>query len=87
MSLDNNNAGFFAINRTSFLKACSVGLNEAVSYLVLARGTGKEHAKSSWSVQAIETYTGISRPRAHLAIQGLVAHDLIRKDKGVKWLH
>jgi hypothetical protein len=79
---ESSSDGFFAIDQGVFRKAYQGGMNEAISYLVLACGTGRNHAKTSWSVQAIETYTGISRPRAHKAVNGLIERAVIRKDKG-----
>jgi hypothetical protein len=46
---------------------------------VLARGTGKSNRETAWSVQAIETYTGISRSRAHAAIAALIKDGILRK--------
>jgi hypothetical protein len=63
--------GFFAIDRRTWSRVCEFGVTPAVSYLVLARGTGPDNAMTSWSVNAIETYTGISRPRAEGAIKVL----------------
>jgi hypothetical protein len=50
----------------------------AVAYLVLARGTGGDQRTTSWSVNAIETYTNIGRPRAKQAIAALEGAGLIR---------
>src|ERR1051325_11871391 len=46
-------------------------MNEAVAYLAQARGTGPDNRTTTWSVQAVETYTGISRHRAAAAIKKL----------------
>jgi hypothetical protein len=48
------------------------------AYLVLARGTGHDQRTTSWSVNAIEKYTGISRPRAQIAITALVKARLVQ---------
>jgi hypothetical protein len=51
--------GFFAVDRRTWERVCELGLNRAVAYLVLARGTGKTNRETAWSVMAIENYTGI----------------------------
>ena len=47
-------------------------INEAVAYLVLARGSNFGVRTSAWSVDAIERYTGVARARAKIALQGLL---------------
>ena len=68
---------FFAIERTAWDRVCALGLNPAVSYLVLAQGSQKNNRYTNWSTNAIETYTGISRPRAKRALEMLEDHGLI----------
>jgi hypothetical protein len=72
-------SGFFAVDRRTWARVCGLGLNRAVAYLVLARGTGKSNRETAWSVQAIETYTGISRGRAQAAVSALVDDGVVRK--------
>ena len=74
-----NKSGFFAIYKNDFYRACNLGMNAAVAYLVLSTGTDKTNKFTSWSVNAIESYTGIGRKRAQLAIQVLLHNGLIRK--------
>ncbi|MBV8521048.1 MAG: hypothetical protein JOY71_02765 [Acetobacteraceae bacterium] len=69
---------FFAIDGRAWALACQKGLNPAVAYLVLARGSGPDQRTTSWSVKAIETYTGIGRPRALKAIESLQRTGLVR---------
>lgn len=64
--------GFFAVCSDTWLRVCELGINPATAFLVLASGTGHDNKTTSWSVNAIETYTGISRPRAKAAIQSLI---------------
>lgn len=59
---------FFAIDHRLWAKVCGLGLNAAVAYLVLARGTGGDNRTSSWSVNAIREYTGIGPKRAGEAL-------------------
>ena len=59
---------FFAIDRRAWAWVSKLGINCMTTYLLLARGTGHDQRTTSWSVNAIETYTGISRPRAQQAI-------------------
>lgn len=62
---------FFAIDRRIWKAICTLGMNEAVSYLVIAGGTGRDHATSWWSATAIEKHTGMHHRRAKEAIQNL----------------
>jgi hypothetical protein len=43
----NKTDGFFAVDRRTWARVCGLGLNRAVAYLVLARGTGKEQPRNS----------------------------------------
>src|SRR5690606_36450901 len=52
------------------------------AYLVLARGTGGDNRTTSWSTNAIETYTGIGRPRAIKAIEALLSAGFVTKRRG-----
>jgi hypothetical protein len=73
---------FFAIDKNRFDVACKHGLNPAVAYLTIARGAGRDHATSFWSVNAIEQYAGISRPKANAAVQLLTDERLLKKERG-----
>jgi hypothetical protein len=73
---------FFAADHRCWAKACGLGINAAVAYLVLARGTDRTQQLSRWSVLSIETYTGISRSRAATAIEDLCKADLVVKVRG-----
>jgi len=79
--MSNNKDGFFAVNKTKFESALTLGLNAAISYLVIACGTSKSNTISSWSVHAVEKYTGISRRRAKKAIETLIDHGVIKRLK------
>jgi hypothetical protein len=70
------NGGFFAIDRRIWARVCSIGLNEAVAYLVQACGTGGDNATTAWSVHAVEKYTGIGRSKAKAAIDNLLRAEL-----------
>ena len=37
---------FFAIDKRAFGATCEIGLNPAVAYLAIARGAGRDNAKS-----------------------------------------
>jgi hypothetical protein len=71
--------GFFAVDRRTWARVCGLGLNAAVAYLVLARGTGRNNRETAWSVLAVENYTGIARGRARDAIQLLMKDGVVRK--------
>jgi hypothetical protein len=67
---------FFAIDRRTWARVCALGLNPAVTYLVLARFTGRTNRTTAASVHAVETHTSISRGRARAAIDKLIAAGL-----------
>jgi hypothetical protein len=71
--------GFFAIDRGAFRCAAVGGLNAAVAHLVMARGTGPDNRTTQWSVNAIEKYTGISRPNAKKAVKDLLDRGIWQK--------
>jgi hypothetical protein len=73
---------FFAIDARSWPKVCELGMPAAVSYLVLACGSGGNQTTTRWSVDAITRHTGIGRPRAKTAVAALVKAGLIRIEKG-----
>jgi hypothetical protein len=73
---------FFAIDRRAWARVCKLNINAMTAYLVLARGTGHDQRTTSWSVNAIETHTGIGRPRAQKAIDALVQAGLVRITRG-----
>jgi hypothetical protein len=57
-----------------------LGLNPAVAYVTIARGAGSR-PESKWSVDSIERYTGISRPKAKLAVMTLVDNGLLVQER------
>ena len=73
----NAKGNFFAVDSRLWEKVCALGLNEAVAYLVLARGTGRDNRTTTWSVESIERYTGISRHRAAAALKVLQAKGVV----------
>lgn len=74
---------FFAVHREMWDIICQqAGMNEAVAYLVLARGSHFGTRLTSWSVDAIERYTAISRGRAKEAMASLIAAGLIVRTRG-----
>src|SRR3954452_539364 len=63
--------GFFAVDSRTWAKLCVPGMmNEAVAYLILARGSGPDNRTSTWSVQAIETIAA-SRATGAAAVKNL----------------
>jgi hypothetical protein len=72
-----DHGNFFAIDARVWPLACALGLNAAVSYLVLATGTCKKNRQTTWSVNAVEAHTGISRLKAKKAIAHLGEFGLI----------
>jgi hypothetical protein len=71
---------FFVVDRRTFVAACKLGLNPAIAYLTIARGAGSR-STSAWSVDAIERYTGISRPKAKIAITTLIENRIITSER------
>jgi hypothetical protein len=69
---------FFAVDQRTWAKLPAIGMNEAVAYLVLAQGTNGNHKATSWSVNALKTYAGISWERGKAAIENLIARGFIR---------
>ena len=78
---DRTNKGFFSIDRGAFRCAAVGGLNSAIACLVMARGTGPDNRTTQWSVNAIEKYTGISRPNAKKAVQDLLDRGIWKKTR------
>jgi hypothetical protein len=73
--------GFFAVDRGAFRCAAVGGLNSAVAYLIMARGTGRNNRTTQWSVHSIEQRTGISRPNAAKAVKDLLDRGIWRKTR------
>jgi hypothetical protein len=71
---------FFIVDRRAFAAACKLGLNPAVAYLTIARGAGCRRT-SLWSVDAIERRTGISRPKAKLAVNTVIENGLLTLER------
>ena len=85
LETDMPSKGFLAVDVRRIQQACQLGLNPAVSYIVLAAGTGKDQSTTSWSVNAIEKYTSISRGRSQKASGILFVMGLIDQvEKGSK---
>jgi hypothetical protein len=83
---DGGRGGFFAVDRRAWARVCRLGMNSAVAYLVLARGTGGDNRTTKWSTNAIERYTGISRSRAAKAIADLEQDKAVVRDPaGTRW--
>ncbi len=75
---------FFAVDRRAWARVCRLGMNSAVAYLVLARGTGGDNRTTKWSVNAVERYTGVSRSRAAQAIADLERDKALVRDPASK---
>lgn len=70
--MSNGRGEFFAIDRRQWARVCQLGMNEAVAYLVLACGTGRDNRITSWSSQSLHQYTGIAWTRGKAAIENLI---------------
>jgi hypothetical protein len=73
--------GLFSIDRGAFRCATVGGVNSAIAHLVMARGTGPDNRMTQWSVNAIEKYTGISRPNAKKAVVDLLDRGIWKKTR------
>lgn len=82
MSSKQGRGDFFLVDMNKWPDVCEAGVYCAISYLVLACGTGRDNEISTWSVQAIEKKAGIGRPRAQRAMQKLIDRKLITRIKG-----
>ena len=76
--------GFFAVDRRAWAHVSRLGMNPAVAYFVLARGTGGDNRTTKWSTCAIERYTGVSRSRAATAIADLERDKALVRDPASK---
>lgn len=75
--------GFFAVHRDMWnIVSQRATMNEAVVYLVLARGSNFHVRTSGWSADAIEKRTAIARRRVKVAIAGLMEAGLIVRRRG-----
>jgi hypothetical protein len=75
---------FFAVDRRAWAKACDLGINAEVSYLVLARGSGADNRTTSWSAEAINDRTALPWRKAKETIAALIKEGLVRQDAGGK---
>lgn len=62
------NGDFFAIGKPQWTGACELGMNPAVAFLVLARGTGRDNRTTRWSAEAVAKHAGITWRRAAAAL-------------------
>jgi hypothetical protein len=85
--LGDGRGDFFAIDRRAWAFVCALGMNPAVAYLTLARGTGGDNRTTRWSANAIEQRTGISRSRAAQAITELERSKAVFRDPAGKRDH
>ena len=73
-------AGFFHIDRRTWKMLCGRNdINQVVSYLVIAAGTGAGNRVSRWSAKAVEIYTGLHSGRAKTAITALISGGYLRR--------
>lgn len=77
-------SNFFAVGLPEFHEACLLGINPAVSLLVMACGTGRDNQTTSWSANAIQKHCGISAKRAKLAIDALIAAGIVQEVSGTR---
>jgi len=73
---------FFIVDRRIWWEVYKLGMNPAVAYLVLARGTQRDNRLTSWSVDSIKRYTGISAERGKHSVQTLRDRMFVRQERG-----
>lgn len=72
-------SGFFAVDHRAWRAVCRLGLNEAICYLALARGSLADNRNTAWSINAVEHRTGISRKRLKAPMLALETSGLARR--------
>lgn len=75
---------FFAIGKQQWAAACKLGLNPAVVFMVMARGTGRDNSTTSWSAEAAFRHTGLAWRRGNDAIGKLCEAGLVTKEQAGK---
>lgn len=68
---------FFQVDMNKFDKVCNLGLYPAIAYITIACGVQRGTDISTWSVNAVEKWAGIGRPRAKRAIDELKRRHMI----------
>ena len=73
---------FFRIDRRTWAKVCTLGMREAVAYLVLAKFSGRDNRTTAASTNAVEKYTGISRGVAKQTLLNLRTAKVLVQTQG-----
>jgi hypothetical protein len=60
-----------------------MGLNHAVVFLVMARGSGRDNSTTRWSAEAAFKHTGIAWRRGNASIKGLIDNSLVSLAKKI----
>jgi hypothetical protein len=69
---------FFAVDRRTWAHLCErLDTNTAAAYLVMANGTGGDNATTSWSVNSVQEYLGLSLGRARTSVQALLTNGYV----------
>ena len=71
-------AGFFTVDRRIWSRVCDLGMNDAVAYLVLAQGTGRDNCSTRWSATALHKYAGVSFERGVDAIERIIKRGFLQ---------
>ena len=72
--------GFFAVDRRAWHLVSGLGLNQAIAYLIMVRGTGGDNRTTRWSTNAVRKYTRIARSRSYAAIEALERAGAVWRD-------
>ena len=71
------NGHFFGLHHPTFYRACVLGINHAISYLIMARGTQADNRTTTWSTNSIEQKTRISRKKARVCSDEMLAAGIL----------
>lgn len=73
---------FFAVDAQTIEAACDQGPLQALAYLVMAAGSGRDQVTTGWSAEAVRRYTGMRWTRAKAAVDALMDVGLVTQTKG-----
>lgn len=76
--------GLFVIGSDNFERALELGLYPALAYLVLARGTGRDHTTTRWRAKSVKDRCRIRWRKAQEAIDALAEAGLVEVPEQTK---
>jgi hypothetical protein len=79
---NSKSAGDFSVDVRLFNEVCRRCHDTGIAYLVLASGTGHDHATTSWSCNSIENYAGFHHKIAKRLVGNIVGWGFAKQTKG-----